>query len=97
MRQNSQMDDVRLLGNALRDNEISLGEIADLAHEDPAAVIRQLAGEEPLAPEVRKVVFFKLRETRVDLMIKVINILNVEGNTKMAETLTELVNEWLDE
>jgi len=97
MKQSPSSDDIRLLRNALRDNEIGLGEVADLAHMDTGVVTRQLAGEQPLDPDVRKVALFLLRDRRIDLMVKVINILNLEGKTKMAETLMEVVNGWLDE
>lgn len=91
------MDDVRLLRDALRDNGVSLDEVADLADVDTWAVMWQLAGEEPLDPEVRKVALFLLRDGKVDHMVKVINILNAEGETKMAEALIEVVNGWLDD
>ena len=81
----------------LRDNGISLGEIADLADVDTGLVVRQLAGEEPLDPEVRKVALFLLRDRKTEMMVKIINILNVEGKTKLAETLTQMVNDWLDD
>ena len=97
MRHDRPADDVHLLRNALRDNEVSLGEVADLALVDTGAVIRQLGGEEPLDPEVRRVAFHLLRDRRIDLMLKVINILNVEGKAKLAEALTEMVQGWLDE
>jgi hypothetical protein len=97
MKQARAMDEVHLLRNALQDYEVSQGEIADLALVDMGTVVRQLAGEEPLDPEVCKVAFFLLRDRRIDYMLKVINILNLEGKTKMAETLTEVVQGWLDE
>ena len=97
MKQSLPMDEVRPLRNALRDNGVSLGEIADLSEVDTGAVIRQLAGEEPLDFEVRKVALFLLRDRKTDHMVKVINILNVEGKTELAEALTEMVNGWLDD
>jgi hypothetical protein len=97
MKQSSPVDNVRLLRNVLRDNDVSLGEVADLSEVDTGRVVRQLAGEEPLAPDVRKVALFLLRDRRIDHMIKVINILNVEGKTKMAEALTDVVQGWLDD
>ena len=91
------MDRVSLLRNVLNDNGVNLAEIADLAGEDTGVVVKQFTGEALLSPEVQRVALALLRDRKTDLMVKVINILSVEGKTEVAQMLTEMLNEWFDD
>jgi hypothetical protein len=97
MKKDSSADELHLFRSVLRDNGISLGEIAEVSGVDLAAVIRQFGGEEPVNPRARRFALELLRHKKTDLMIRVTNILNVEGKTKLADAFTDMVNEWLDE
>ena len=88
-------DEVHLFRNVLQENEIPLDEIASLTGEDLPAVLRQVDGQEPLNPRVRRMAVELLDGKLLDPMIRVIRILQVKGKTELADALADMVNRGL--
>ena len=92
MKKTLSADEAELLRSVLQENDISLDEIANLTGEDLPALLRQLDGQEPLDPRVRRMALELLDGKLLDLMIQVIRILQVKGKAQLADALADMVN-----